>query len=177
MNLSKHENCANRSIRGCLPRSITWQIWRKHRDRGGEERLVARVLSFVRVGHDSTRTGLFKEGLSQPRVSAKFDFRYETLRSQFSFILSAYNLIIGCSKKKRGNYPGNTFEQKKEKPGLKFNPGLALIGLRTTGSWIEGNDAIDLKLESSDSQENLKDDAQSDCSEMVAFILLPHCVS
>ena len=28
----------------------------------------------------------------------------------------------------------NTFQQKKKKPGLKFNPGLALIGLRTTGS-------------------------------------------
>ena len=27
----------------------------------------------------------------------------------------------------------NTFEQKKKKPGLKFNPGLALIGLRTSG--------------------------------------------
>ena len=26
-------------------------------------------------------------------------------------------------------------EQKKKEPGLKFNPGLALIGLRTTGSW------------------------------------------
>ena len=27
----------------------------------------------------------------------------------------------------------NSFEQNKKKPGLKFNPGLALIGLRTTG--------------------------------------------
>ena len=27
----------------------------------------------------------------------------------------------------------NAFEQKKKKPGLKFNPGLLLIGLRTTG--------------------------------------------
>ena len=27
----------------------------------------------------------------------------------------------------------NTFEQKKKKLGLKFNPGLALIGLLTTG--------------------------------------------
>ena len=27
------------------------------------------------------------------------------------------------------------FEQKKKKPGLKFNPGLALIGLQTTGPW------------------------------------------
>ena len=71
----------------------------------------------------------------------------------------------------------NTFEQKKKKPGLKFNPGLALIGLRTTGPWTESrvNDAIDLKLESSDSQENSKDDAQSDCSEMVAYVSLPHC--
>ena len=27
----------------------------------------------------------------------------------------------------------NAFEQKEKKPRLKFNPGLALIGLRTTG--------------------------------------------
>ena len=27
----------------------------------------------------------------------------------------------------------NAFEHKEKKPGLKFNPGLALIGLRTTG--------------------------------------------
>ena len=27
----------------------------------------------------------------------------------------------------------NAFEQKKKKPGLRFNPGLALINLRTTG--------------------------------------------
>ena len=37
---------------------------------------------------------------------------------------------------------------------------------------IEGNDAIDLKLQSRDSQEDSKDDAQSDCSEMVGFICL-----
>ena len=29
----------------------------------------------------------------------------------------------------------NALEQKKKEPRLKFNPGLALIGLRTTGSW------------------------------------------
>ena len=38
-----------------------------------------------------------------------FDFRYESLRSKFSFILSAYNLMIGGSKKKRENYPGKCF--------------------------------------------------------------------
>ena len=31
------------------------------------------------------------------------------------------------------NIQGNAFEQKKKKPGLKFNPGLALICLQTTG--------------------------------------------
>ena len=30
----------------------------------------------------------------------------------------------------------NAFELKKKKSGLKFNPGLALIGLRTTGPRI-----------------------------------------
>ena len=51
MNLSKHEHCLNSGIREYLPCSITWQTWRKHdakRGRGGKERLLARVLSFVR---------------------------------------------------------------------------------------------------------------------------------
>ena len=30
----------------------------------------------------------------------------------------------------------NVYKQKKKKPGLKFNPGLALIGLWTTGPWL-----------------------------------------
>ena len=33
----------------------------------------------------------------------------------------------------------------------------------------------DSKLQSSDSQEDSKDDAQSDCSEMVGLVSLPHC--
>ena len=28
----------------------------------------------------------------------------------------------------------NDFDEKKKRPGLKLNPGLALIGLRTTGT-------------------------------------------
>ena len=41
---------------------------------------------------------------------------------------------------------------------------------------IDGNNATnDSKLQSSDSQEDSKDDAQSDCSEMVGFVSLPHC--
>ena len=30
----------------------------------------------------------------------------------------------------------NAFDERKKRPGLKFNPRLALIGLRTTGPWI-----------------------------------------
>ena len=74
--------------------SITWQTWGKHdakRGRGGKERLVARVLSFVRSGHNSTRRNRWR------------------------------------------------------------------------------NEANDSKLQSSDSQENSRDDAQSDCSEMVGL--------
>ena len=41
--------------------------------------------------------------------------------------------MIGCSKKNRENYPGKCFGTKEEETGLRFNPGLALIGLRTTG--------------------------------------------
>ena len=72
-----------------FPVRITWHTWRKHdpkRGRGGNERIVGRVLSFVHAGHDSAE--------------------------------------------------------------------------------IEGNDTNDLKLQSRDS------DAQSDCSEMVAFASL-----
>ena len=58
----------------------------------------------------------------------------KALKRKFSFILFVYNLTIGCSTTSRENYPGNAFEQKKKKLGLKFNLGLALIGLRTTGS-------------------------------------------
>ena len=50
--------------------------------------------------------------------------------------------MIGCSKKNRENYPGKCFEQKKNKPRLKFNPGLALIGLRTTGPWAQSSSSL-----------------------------------
>ena len=39
-----------------------------------------------------------------------------------------------CCKKKRKIIREKAFEQKNERPELKFSLGLALIGLRTTGS-------------------------------------------
>ena len=67
-------------------------------------------------------------------ISAKFELRYESLKSKFSLILFAYNLMIGYPKKTRETIPESAFDKKKKKPGLKFNPGLALTGVRTTGS-------------------------------------------
>ena len=64
----------------------------------------------------------------------KFEFRYESLKRTVSLILFAYNMLIECSEIIEKIIPGNVFEQKKTKPALKFNSGLALIGLRAAGS-------------------------------------------
>ena len=57
--------------------------------------------------------------------------------------------MIGCSKENRGNYPGKCFGTKEEETGLRFNPGLALIGLPTTGQWgIKANNWAPKKLTS-----------------------------
>ena len=55
------------------------------------------------------------------------------LKSKFSLILLVCNLVLGCSKKNRAIIRGNAFTQKEKESGLKFNHGLALTGLRTTG--------------------------------------------
>ena len=57
----------------------------------------------------------------------KLEFRYESLKRKFSLTLFAHNLFVECSKKIEEIMLGNAFEQKKKKPRLKFNTGLALI--------------------------------------------------
>ena len=52
---------------------------------------------------------MFEARLRQPRVSAKFELRYESLKSKFSIILLAFNLMIGYSKKNGENYPREYF--------------------------------------------------------------------
>ena len=64
-------------------------------------------------------------------VSAKFEFRYESLKGKFSLILFVYNLMIGYSKKIEKIVRENALDGEEKRPGLKFNPGLALIGLRS----------------------------------------------
>ena len=68
-------------------------------------------------------------------VIAKFELKYESLKSKFSLILFAYNLMIGYSKKNKEIIRESAFDSKKKKPGLKFNLRLALTGVRTTGLW------------------------------------------
>ena len=41
--------------------------------------------------------------------------------------------MSGCSKKNRENYSGKCFWTKEKETEVKFNPGLAITGLRTTG--------------------------------------------
>ena len=77
---------------------------------------------------------MFEAGLSKPRVSAKFELGYDSLKRKFSLILFGHNLMIGYSKKNRENYP-IVCDKKEKKPELKFNPGLAITGVRTTGPW------------------------------------------
>ena len=43
--------------------------------------------------------------------------------------------MIGYSKKIEKITQENAFDKKKKKPRLKFNPGLALTGVGTTGLW------------------------------------------
>ena len=59
--------------------------------------------------------------------------RYESLRSKFSLILFADNLMIGYSKKLEKIIRESAFHKKIKHSGLKFKPGLALTGVRTTG--------------------------------------------
>ena len=72
--------------------------------------------------------GLFKAGLNSSKVSAKFEFSFESLKSKFSLIQ-----LIGSSSMEKA-IRENSFEQKKKKLAIYFSPGLALIDRPTTGS-------------------------------------------
>ena len=58
------------------------------------------------------------------RVSARFEFWYESLKSKLIIHLNTF-----CQQVVREN----GFEQKKKKPGLSLTLGYELIGLQTTG--------------------------------------------
>ena len=52
---------------------------------------------------------LFKAGLRQPRLSARFEFRFESLKSISVLILFVYEMMIGSAKNNRENYSRKCF--------------------------------------------------------------------
>ena len=78
----------------------------------------------VQYERNGTQLGLlFQAGLTLPWVSAKFELRCERLKSRFSLILFADNLIIDTLKSIEKIIRESAFDKKIKKPGLKFNPG------------------------------------------------------
>ena len=73
---------------------------------------------------------LFKAGLRQPRVKARLEFRFESLKSISVWILVVYKLMIGSSKTEK-IIQENAFEYKKKKPGLSAN--------RPSNNWAQGS--------------------------------------
>ena len=56
-----------------------------------------------------------QSGVKITQGSAKFEFRYNSIKSKFSLILLVCNLVIGCSKKNMENYPRKCFYTPKKR--------------------------------------------------------------
>ena len=59
------------------------------------------------------------------QVSARFEFRFESLESISVLILFVYKLMIGSSKNSTENYPRKCFWTQEKETWVKFNPGLS----------------------------------------------------
>ena len=73
------------------------------------------------MGEIYLRAWLFKAELRYPRVSARFEFRFESLESISGVILFVYKLMIESSKITEKIIRDNAFEHKKKKAGLSTN--------------------------------------------------------
>ena len=60
-----------------------------------------------------------------PRVSARFEFRFESLKSISVIILFVYKLMIGSSKNSGEYYPRKCFWTQKKQTRVIFKPGLS----------------------------------------------------
>ena len=60
----------------------------------------------------------------EPRVSARFEFRFESLKNISVLILFVYNLMIGSSKNYRENYQRKCFWTLQKEPRLIANQPL-----------------------------------------------------
>ena len=61
----------------------------------------------------------------KPKASARFEFRFESLKSISVLILFVYKLMIGSSKNNRENYPRKCFWAQEKETRVKFNPMLS----------------------------------------------------
>ena len=86
----------------------------------------------------NTRAELFKAGLRSPKVSARFEFRFESLKSISVSILFVYKLMIGSSKNNRENYPRKCFRTQEKENRVKSNSGLSARGIT---AYERGGDA------------------------------------
>ena len=65
--------------------------------------------SYRDFGETGPWAELFIAGLKLTRVSAKFEFRHESLNGKFSLTVFVYNLTIVYSKNSREIYPRGCF--------------------------------------------------------------------
>ena len=75
--------------------------------------------------------------------------------------MCSVSFFLDAPKRREKIIRENAFGQQKKKPGLKFNPGLALIGLRTTGPLIFTMLLLDLAVESSDTRTSINNYEQT----------------
>ena len=83
------------------------------------------VKVFSSIQQLKSRAKSFKAGLRYPRVSARFEFRFESLKRISVLILFVYKLMIESSKYNRKNYPRKCFGTQERETRIKFNPGLS----------------------------------------------------
>ena len=117
---------------------------RKKGERGGRWRIFVVRATLKKKDHRILRwyletkftwAELFKDGLRQPRVSARFEFRFESLISISVLILFVYKLMIESSKYNRENYPRKCFWTQEKETRVKFNPRLSAN--RPSNNWAQ----------------------------------------
>ena len=72
----------------------------------------------------------------QGRVSERFEFKFESLKSISVLILFVFTLMIGSSKNNRENYPRKCFWTEEKETPVKFNPGLSANRPLSNWAWI-----------------------------------------
>ena len=70
-----------------------------------------------------------------PRVSARLEFRFESLKRISVLILFVYKLMIGSSKNSTENCPRKCFQTQLKKTRVKFNPELSAN--RLSNNWAK----------------------------------------